>query len=54
MLFCGGVRVEKLEEFGEGVKVPEGEVRKGMFVTDHLGFMADLVIERSPTAVPLL
>ena len=45
MLFCGGVRLEKLERIGEGVKVPEGEVGKGLFVTDHLGLMADLVIE---------
>ncbi|CAF9910610.1 hypothetical protein IMSHALPRED_009257 [Imshaugia aleurites] len=46
MLFCGGVRLGKLERIGEGVKVPEGEVGEGMFVTDHLGLMADLAIER--------
>ena len=54
MLFCGGVRIEKLEKFGEGIKVPEGEVGKGISVTDQFGLMADLVIERSPTAAPLL
>ncbi|KAF6230037.1 hypothetical protein HO133_004375 [Letharia lupina] len=45
MLFCGGVRLEQLERIGEGVKVPEGEVGEGIFATDHLGLVADLVIE---------
>lgn len=46
MLFCRGVRLEGLRRIGRGVKVPEGEVAKGMLVTDHLGLVADLVIER--------
>ncbi|CAF9915211.1 MAG: hypothetical protein ALECFALPRED_010042 [Alectoria fallacina] len=45
MLFCGGVRLENLERIGEGAKVPVGELGEGMFVTDHLGLMADLVLE---------
>lgn len=45
MVFCGGVRLENLERIGEGVKVPEGQVGEGMFVTDHLGLVADLIIE---------
>lgn len=45
MLFCGGVKLEQLERIGGGVKVPEGEVGEGIFATDHLGLMADLVIE---------
>lgn len=44
MVSCREVRLERLQRFGRGVRVPEREV--AMFVTDHLGLMADLVIER--------
>ncbi|KAL8788210.1 MAG: hypothetical protein Q9195_007425 [Heterodermia aff. obscurata] len=42
VLFCGsGVQVRGLERFGAGVSVEEEGER--LFVTDHLGLMADVV-----------
>lgn len=48
MLFCGQVAVENLERIGAGVKVENNEGEgAGQYVTDHLGLMADLVIEEA-------
>ena len=42
ILFCGGVQVRGLERIGAGLKIEE---EGGAFVSDHLGLMADLVVE---------
>ncbi|KAK4698106.1 tyrosyl-DNA phosphodiesterase 2, partial [Lecanoromycetidae sp. Uapishka_2] len=48
MLFCGQVVVQNLERIGAGVQVEHGAGEgAGQFVTDHLGLMADLVLEQA-------
>ncbi len=48
--YCGGVKVERLERIGVGVRVEEGKREKmrswGVldWVSDHYGLMADLVL----------
>lgn len=43
MLFCGQIAIKTLERIGAGVKVEN----IGQFVTDHLGLMANLVLEEA-------
>lgn len=47
VLFCGGLRVTALERIGEGVTVKirgEDEDDEEVWVTDHLGLMADFTV----------
>ena len=43
VLYCGMARVQNLEKIGAGVRVQGSE--GGQFVTDHLGLMADVVVD---------
>ena len=42
ILFCGKVGVEGLERFGTGVQIDKMEDGQKLYVTDHLGLMADI------------
>ena len=44
ILFCGGARVKGIERFGMGIKTPEIN-GVSLFVTDHLGLMAEILLE---------
>lgn len=45
--YAGRVRVENLERIAAGVRT-EGP-GEGQFVTDHLGLMADVVVDAEPS-----
>ena len=44
ILFCGKMEVRSLERFGLGVQTEEAEQVPSLYVTDHLGLMADVII----------
>ena len=45
--YCGRAKVENLEKIGTGVKV-EVKDAEHLYVTDHLGLMADLTVTKNP------
>ena len=48
ILFCGRVSVEGLEKFGMGLQIDGMLDGPKLYVTDHLGLMADIIVLNDP------
>ncbi|KAL6715763.1 hypothetical protein ACLMJK_006724 [Lecanora helva] len=46
MFFCGKAKVENYEKMGAGIKIDSPG--RSRFVTDHLGLMADMIVDDNP------